>query len=93
MQLDSSVDALQATDPNVMTIEPSITSAGTPAIPLGASCSTPCTSASYANCPTVDVRQYTIKLVGTSAGVKDIVQRELTTTVRVRNDKINGNCP
>ena len=96
LRLDSSGAAQAVTDPNVMTmtIEPIVSEASTPPIPLGASCSTPCTSASYANCPTVDVRTYTIALVGTSpATSKDIVQRRLTTTVRVRNDMINGNCP
>lgn len=93
MQLDSSVDPLQATDPNVMRVEPNVTSLPPTSISLGASCSTPCTNTSYANCPTVNVRRYTINLVGISAGTKDIVRRELTTTVRIRNDQINGNCP
>jgi type IV pilus assembly protein PilW len=91
IRLDSSSqDLTPVTDPNIMTIVPRVTANPIP-VPLGASCSTPCTSA---NCPTATVRLYTIDLVGTSpANSTDIVQRRLTTTTRVRNDQIAGNCP
>jgi len=92
MQLASNDTPVQTTDPNVMSVASTVTSIPFN-VPLGASCSTPCTNATYANCPSVDVRRYTIKLVGTLAGTKEFVQRELTSTVRIRNDQINGNCP
>lgn len=84
------------TDSNVMTVSlpDGVVDDSPTSISLGASCSTPCTTATYANCPTTSVRHYTFRLVGTSpATSKDVIRRELTTSVRVRNDRIEGNCP
>jgi hypothetical protein len=59
-------------------------------LPLGNLCVTPC-SAGTPNCPTVNVRSFTLVLRGYSASDNSVVRR-LQTTVRVRGEEMQGYC-
>lgn len=59
-------------------------------LPLGNLCVTPC-AASAPNCPTVNVRSFTLVLSGHAVADASVVRR-LQTTVRVRGEQMEGNC-
>lgn len=81
------------TDTKVMTIAtgglvitPSVTT-----VSLGNLCPRTCT-AGTPNCPTTTVRSFAVTLTATGTGVR-AAQRSLSTTVRLRNDQLDGACP
>lgn len=59
-------------------------------LPLGNLCVTPC-GAGTPNCPTVNVRSFTLVIRGYSATDSSVVRR-LQTTVRVRGEQMEGKC-
>lgn len=69
-----------------LVITPTVTS-----ISLGDTCPTVCTVGTP-NCPTATVRSYALHIGGESARDAE-VRRSLRSTVRVRNDEVNGACP
>ncbi|MBI3157082.1 MAG: prepilin-type N-terminal cleavage/methylation domain-containing protein [Burkholderiales bacterium] len=60
-------------------------------IPLGHFCPTPCAPGAV-NCPTVTVGRYDLVIRGRARGEPQI-ERELRSSVRVRNDRAAGVCP
>ena len=72
-------------------ITPSVT-----IIPSGSICQKPCSAGSVSpegtNCPTVTIRDFTIRLRGGSVAAP-AVTRELQSNIRVRNDQFSGACP
>lgn len=60
-------------------------------IPLGHFCPTPC-AAGAAGCPTVTVGRYDLVIRGRATSATQI-ERELRSSVRVRNDRTAGQCP
>jgi len=60
-------------------------------MPLGSLCTTVC-AVGTPNCPTVTVRRFAVRLRGESATDASI-QRTLQTSVRPRNDQLEGQCP
>jgi prepilin peptidase dependent protein B len=79
------------TDPEVITVTTLAITPNDTVLPLGHLCPTPC-ALGAPNCPTVTVRRFELLLRGASARDADAV-RELRSTVRVRNDQFNGQCP
>lgn len=79
------------TDPSVMTIPNdglTLAVAETP-VALTSACARTCSGAA---CPTLLLRQYTLTLKARAASDGSIVRR-LETRVRVRNDRLAGQCP
>lgn len=60
-------------------------------LPLGHLCSRTC-DATTPGCPVTQLRSYRIVLSGGSVSDAD-VRRQFTSTVRVRNDRLSGQCP
>jgi len=60
-------------------------------IALGHLCTRAC-AVGTPNCPTTTVRSYDIVLAGRSASDGNVV-RQLRSTVRLRNDRLEGQCP
>jgi prepilin peptidase dependent protein B len=79
------------TDPSVMTIPSdglAISVTETP-VDVRSACARACTAA---GCPTLLVRHYTLTLKARAASDGNVVRR-LETRVRVRNDRLAGQCP
>jgi type IV pilus assembly protein PilW len=60
-------------------------------LPLGHLCPRAC-NAGTPNCPTSTVRSYAVRLTAAATADPTVV-RELRTTVRLRNDQLDGRCP
>jgi type IV pilus assembly protein PilW len=60
-------------------------------LPLGHLCPTAC-AASDPGCPSTQLRHYDVRLSGQSVRDPDVV-REFISSVRVRNDRLSGQCP
>jgi type IV pilus assembly protein PilW len=78
------------TNPDAVRIDQFVLAPKVVTLPLGHLCVTPC-SAGTPNCPTVNVRSFTLTLSGHSATDTSIV-RSLQTTVRVRGEQMEGKC-
>lgn len=78
------------TNPDAVTIDQFTLTPTVVTLPLGNLCVTPCL-AGAPNCPTVNVRSFTLVLNGHSAVDTSIVRR-LQTTVRVRGEQMQGYC-
>lgn len=77
------------TDPNIITINNFSISESAREIDIRDACETSCTTTT---CPKITLRSYLIKIQGTSTSDASVT-RVLQERVRVRNDKIEGNCP
>jgi type IV pilus assembly protein PilW len=78
------------TNPDAVKIDQFTLTPSVVTLPLGNLCVTPC-SAGTPNCPTVNVRSFTLVLRGYSASDNSVVRR-LQTTVRVRGEEMQGYC-
>ena len=79
------------TDPTIVTVQDfSITPTAT-SLPLGSLCPTAC-PVGTPNCPSVTVMRYDITLPGRATSDANIV-RTLVSSVRPRNDRLEGQCP
>ena len=76
------------TDPGTITITRFVVSPSSQVISMASSCRVTCT----ANCPRVIVRAFEVVLQGTSPS-DPLMQRQLRSSVRVRNDYHDGQCP
>ncbi len=79
------------TDARSMTVTAFAITPTTTAIDLGGFCAKTC-AAGTLNCPTVTMRSFTILVTGQSVSNAN-VQRSLRSTVRPRNDALDGVCP
>ena len=79
------------TDPQVVSITAFSVTPVTTTLPLGHLCATAC-PVGTPNCPTTTVRRYDIVLRGQAVADAQVV-RELRTSVRMRNDRLEGQCP
>lgn len=91
IQMQAGSGWTDVTDKTAVKIKRFEVTANDTVVPLGDSCPTACGVGSP-NCPTARVRSYTVLLQGESAH-DDSIKRSLRTTVRVRNDQVNGVCP
>lgn len=76
------------TDPGTITITQFVVTPNSQVVSMAGSCRIACT----ANCPRVIVRAFEIVLHGTAPS-DPLVQRKLRSSVRVRNDYHDGQCP
>jgi type IV pilus assembly protein PilW len=78
------------TDPKVITVRNFfISSPNTPTVSAASACVGGCTGPT---CPQLSIRQYTLTLQAALASDSNVT-RTLSTTVRLRNDQIQGACP
>jgi len=78
------------TNPDTVQIDQFTLTPTNVSLPLGNLCVTPC-AASAPNCPTVNVRSFTLVLSGHAVTDPSVVRR-LQTTVRVRGEQMQGYC-
>lgn len=76
-------------DPNTVLITGLSIDPTTTAVPLGQLCASPCTGS---NCPAMLIRRFDFILSGRSTADATLV-RTVETSVRVRNDQLQGACP
>lgn len=92
LQMQSAADQWQdLTDSRSILVTGLIIGAVDTTLPLGHLCARTCAAGS-ANCPTNTLRSYTVRLTGRSLSDSNMV-RSLESTVRLRNDRLAGQCP
>ncbi len=92
VQMQSTADQWQdLTDNRSILVTGFIIGAVDTVLPLGHLCARTC-AAGTANCPTNTLRSYTLRLTGRSLSDSTMV-RSLESTVRLRNDRLAGQCP
>lgn len=79
------------TDPDVLQVTGMTIAKVEEPLSVGSACPTEC-GAGTPNCPTITVRSYDVVLQGQSTR-DSAITRTLQTSVRVRNDELNGVCP
>jgi prepilin peptidase dependent protein B len=89
MRLGKDTGFQPLTDPAVIRVQSFTITDGSQTVPLIDACRGGCTGST---CPSMVVRQFTLTLVAALAN-DSTVSRTLTTTVRPRNDRIEGTCP
>lgn len=92
VEMQTSAGAWQGvTDPTAVNVLDFTITPTTTALPLGHLCPKTC-APNAAGCPVVQVRRYDIRLEGQSQRFADM-RRTLPLTVRVRNERMEGQCP
>jgi prepilin peptidase dependent protein B len=76
------------TDPGTVTITDFVVTPSSQVIPMTGYCKVTCTT----NCPRVIVREFEVVLKG-NIPTDALIQRQLRSNVRVRNDYYDGQCP
>jgi prepilin peptidase dependent protein B len=92
LKMQTAEDSWQTvTDPQVISITAFSVTPVTTTLPLGHLCTKGC-PVGTPNCPTTTVRRFDIVLRGRAVADSQVV-RELQSTVRMRNDRLEGQCP
>ncbi|WP_325422288.1 PilW family protein [Aquabacterium sp.] len=91
LQMQTNGGWADVTDKNAVRVKTLVITPTVTTISLGDTCSTVCTVGTP-NCPTVTVRSYAVHIAGESV-LDAQIQRNLRSTVRVRNDEVSGSCP